>query len=93
MAKFLVTAQVKDRAQWEKSFRTHGELFRNFGVVSSPILFGTNENNEVAVLENVDNLESVMAALNSPENIEAMEADGVKRETVKVFILDKELSF
>jgi hypothetical protein len=34
-----------------------------------------------------------LATLSSPENVQAMEADGVKRQTVKAFILDKEFSF
>ncbi len=31
-----------------------------------------------------------MAGMESAASAEAMEADGIKRETVKVFILDKE---
>ena len=92
MAKLLVTAEVNDPAQWEKGFRTHGELFKSFGV-KSPTLFGKNENNEVAVLQDVDDPGAAVEALNSPENIQAMGADGVKRDTVKAFILDKEFSF
>ena len=92
MPKLLVTAEVEDRTEWEKSFRTHGELFRGFGF-ESPVLIGTNENNEVAVLLSVDDGETAMATLSSPENVQAMNADGVKRETVKALILDKEFSF
>lgn len=92
MPKLIVTAEVEDRTEWEKSFRTHGELFRGFGF-KSPALIGTNENNEVAVLMSVDDPEAAMATLSSRENVQAMEADGVKRETVKALILDKEFSF
>jgi hypothetical protein len=92
MAKFLVTAEVDNRAEWEESFRTHGELFAGFGF-KSPILIGTNENNEVAVLISVEDAQAAMAILSSPENVQAMEADGVKRETVRALILDKEFSF
>jgi hypothetical protein len=92
MAKILVTAEVEDRTEWEASFRTHGELFRSFGF-KSPALIGTNENNEVAVLLGVDDAEAAMETLSSPKNVQAMEADGVKRETVKALILDKEFSF
>jgi hypothetical protein len=92
MAKLLVTAEVKDPAQWEKSFRTHGDLFKSFGV-KSPTLFGANDNNEVAVLQEIDDPGAAMDAMNSPENTQAMEADGVKRDTVRAFILDKEFSF
>ena len=92
MAKLLVTAQVKDPAQWEKSFRTHGEMFKSSGV-KSPALIGTNENNEVAVLQEVDDPGTAIEDLNTPEYIKAMEADGVKRDTVKIFVLDKEFSY
>lgn len=92
MPKLLVTAKVEDRTDWEKSFRTHGKLFRDLGF-KSPALFGTNENNEVAVLMSVDDGQVAMANLRSPENVQAMSADGVKRETVKALILDKEFTF
>ena len=92
MAKILVTAEVEDAAKWEESFRTHGSLFSGYGV-NSPILLGIGENNCVAVLEDVDDVEAVLATLEAPDNVEAMEADGVKRDTVQVFVLDKEFSF
>jgi len=92
MAKLLVTAEVNDPVKWEKGFRTHGELFKGFGV-KSPTVFGANDNNEVAVLQEIDDPGAAMDAMNSPENTQAMEADGVKRDTVKTFILDKEFSF
>ena len=92
MPKLLVTAEVEDRATWERSFRTHGKLFRGFGF-ASPALISTNENNEVAVLLSVEDGATALATLSSPENVQAMEADGVKRQTVKAFILDKEFSF
>lgn len=92
MAKLLVTAEVNDLAKWEKGFRTHGDLFKGFGV-KSPTLFGANENNEVAVLQEIDDPAAAIDAMNSPENTRAMEADGVKRDTVKIFVLDKEFSF
>jgi hypothetical protein len=93
MPKLLVIAEVEDRAQWEESFRTHDVLFRSLRVFASPIRFGTNHNNEVAVLEDVDTIERALATFRVPEVIEAMKIDGVKRETVKDFIIDKELSF
>ncbi len=36
-------------------------------------------------------LDTYLEILDSPETAAAMEYDGVKRETVKVFVLDKEL--
>ena len=37
-----------------------------------------------------DDLDTFMTILDSPATAEAMAADGVQRETVKVFVLDKE---
>ncbi len=89
MPKVLVTAEVEDLVRWEEGFRTRGELFRSF-TVDALVTFGTTEGNEVAVCVDPDDLDTFMAGMESAATAEAMEADGVKRETVKVFILDKE---
>jgi hypothetical protein len=89
MARVVVTAQVDDAVKWEKSFRTHGDLFRS-QTVTKPINFATIEGNMVAVCAEPDNLDTFMKILNSSVTADAMAADGVKRETVKVFVLDKE---
>ena len=89
MARVVVTAQVEDAVKWEKSFRTHGDLFRS-QTVTKPINFAIIEGNMVAVCAEPDNLDTFMKILNSAATADAMTADGVKRETVKVFVLDKE---
>lgn len=90
MPKVVVTAQVEDPVKWEQGFRTHGALFRS-QTVSKPINFATIEGNQVAVCLEPDDVATFMKILDSPATVEAMAIDGVKRETVKVFILDKEL--
>ena len=92
MAKMLLTAQVENLEEWEKAFRTHGDLFRS-QKLGSPILIGTTGDYEVALYQEVDDLDDFMKAMESPETAEAMANDGVRRETVKVFSLDKEFSF
>ncbi len=89
MPKVLVTAEVEDLARWEEGFRTRGDLFRSF-TVDTLITFGTTVDNEIAVCLDPDDLDTFMAGMESAASAEAMEADGIKRETVKVFILDKE---
>ena len=89
MAKMVLTAQVENLEEWEKAFRTHGDLFRS-QTVTRPINFATIEGNEVAVCAEPDDLKTFMDILDSPATAEAMESDGVKRDTVKVFVLDKE---
>ena len=89
MTKIVVTAQVEDLVKWEEGFRTHGDLFRS-QTVSGPIGIATNEGNEVAICFDASDLDTFMSILDSPATAEAMAHDGVDRETVKVFVLDKE---
>ena len=89
MTKIVVTAEVEDSARWEASCRTQGDLFRS-QTVTQPIHLATIEGNQVAVCFEPDDVDTFMKILNSPATAEAMVLDGVKRETVKVFVLDKE---
>ena len=89
MAKVLVTAQVKDLVKWEEAFRTHGDLFKSY-TITKPVSFGTTESNQVAVCFEPEDLAVCMSIINSQATAEAMELDGVMRETVKVFVLDKQ---
>ena len=89
MPRIVITAQVEDLVKWEEGLRTHGDLFRS-QTVSGPIGIATNEGNEVAVCFDASDLDTYMSILESPATAEAMAYDGVKRETVKVFVLDKE---
>jgi hypothetical protein len=87
MPRIVITAQVKDSAQWEKGFRTHGALFKKF--TATAIHFTTTDDNEVVIHWEVKDLDKYMQLIESPETEKAMAFDGVKRETVKVFVLDK----
>ena len=89
MPKVVVTAQVEDSVKWEEGFRTHGDLFRS-ETVTKPIAFGMSEGNEIAVCFEPDDLGTFLKGMDSSATANAMAVDGVKRETVKVFVLDKE---
>jgi hypothetical protein len=89
MPKVVITAEVDDLAQWEKGFRTHGDLFRQMAV--SSMEFGTAEGNQIVVCGDTTNLDAYLKVFNSPATAAAMAGDGVKRATVKMFILDKEV--
>jgi len=89
MPRVVVTAQVEDLVKWEEGFRTHGDLFRS-QTVSGSIGIATNEGNEIAVCFEPSDLDRFLQGMDSPETAEAMDVDGIKRETVKVFVLDKE---
>ncbi len=89
MPKVIVTAQVQDPVKWEEGFRTHGDLFRS-ETVHRPIDFSIIQGDEVAVCFQPDDLDAFLEGMDSPETAEAMAIDGVKRETVKIYVLDKE---
>ncbi len=91
MTKVIITAEVEDSAKWEAGFRSHTDLFRAMSL-KKPIQFSTNENNEVAICGEPEDLSLYLKILDSQETADAMAYDGVKRETVKVFVLDKELT-
>ena len=86
MPMVLITCQVEDAERWESEFRTHGALFREQTI--SRIDIGT-EGNHVGAVFHVDDLDSYMRILESPETAEAMANDGVMRDTVKVLVLDR----
>jgi len=92
MTKIVFTAQVQDAVKWEEGYRAHAPLLREFLGVTKPIHFTTNkETNEICINVEPDDLEKYLELVGSPEVIEAMEKNGVKRETAKLYILDKVL--
>ena len=87
----LLTAEVADPAAWEQKFRTHGGLFRDQGT-SSPILIGS-DGHMVVVSQSVSDVDAFKRNIESPETVAAMVEDGVKRDTIKVFVLDRKFEF
>ncbi len=89
MPRVIATAQVEDAAKWEQGFRTHGELFKSM-TVNKPIHFNVTPQNEIVICFEPDDLDKYMEVMDSRATEEAMEFDGVKRDTVKIVPLDKE---
>jgi hypothetical protein len=87
MAKVLMTAQVHDGVKWETSFRTHGDIFKTYGLLG-PVQFTVSGNDVALSIEPAD-AQAFLKTINEPQTVEAMKADGVKRDTVKVYVLDK----
>ena len=90
MTKVVITAEVEDSAKWEAGFRSHADLFREM-TIQNQIELTTNDKNEVCICAEPANLEKYLDMLNSEVTAEAMAYDGVKQESVKVYILDKEI--
>ncbi|HAF15380.1 MAG TPA: hypothetical protein DCK99_17125 [Blastocatellia bacterium] len=91
MARVMITAQVEDSVKWEKGFRTHGELLRSMS--STVSYFTTTDKNEIAIYAEPSDLDKYFKVFESPATAAAMAHDGVKRETVKVFVLDREFRY
>jgi hypothetical protein len=89
MPMIIVTAQVQDPVKWEKGFLTHGDLFRTYNL-GAPVRYSI-AGNEVAVCMEPKNLDTFKQSMESQATAEAMAFDGIKRETVKTFVLDKEM--
>ena len=83
----VVTAQVDDVAEWEEKFRTHGDLFLKQTI--SRVDLGSTDDDCVVCVFHADDLDAFFEVLGSPESAEAMEGDGVDRESVKVFVIDR----
>ena len=90
MARVLVVAQCQDAKKWEQGFVTHAELFRSMGA-TAPVNYG-QEGNWVAVMLDVKDVDTYNRILSAKATADAMAVDGVLRETVKMFVLDKQLA-
>ncbi len=91
MPKIILTAQVEDSAKWEEGFRTHGELLRS--MTSTVTYFTITKENELTLYAEPNDVDKFLEVMESPATKEAMAYDGVKRETVKVVVLDKEFTY
>ncbi len=89
MPRVILTTQVQDPVKWEAGFRTHGAIFKSY-TVNAPVQYSV-VGNEVAILMEVSSVETMQAEMAKPATAEAMAFDGVKRETFKMFVLDKDV--
>jgi hypothetical protein len=85
----IETAQVEDAAKWKRQFQTHTDLFRE--LTATKVNYTATADNEVALVIAVDDVDKFLKVLASPTTAAAMANDGVKRETVKTFVLTDEL--
>ncbi len=88
MAKIIFTSQVEDSEKWAEGFVTHGDLFKEMTITG--IEYTATKENEIAIYFEVDDPDKYFEILDSPATAEAMAFDGVKRDTFKIFVLDKE---
>ena len=91
MPKFVAIYEVEDPERWEAGFRTRSEMFKSWSGIGPVNYTVTEEGRVVHYGEYADDIEKVFAAMQTPEGARAMAEDGVKPETMQVYVLDKQL--
>lgn len=76
MPKVIITAQVQDGAKWEKNFRTHGDVFRTYGL-AAPVHYTVKGNEVTLCMEPADVDSFLNKHVQSQATIDAMNVDGV----------------
>jgi hypothetical protein len=88
LPRVIITAQVKDPVKWEEGFRKHmSTFFQNYSI-KDQIDF-TVDGNESVICAEVGDMDVFQKGMASQATADAMDAHGVKRETAKVYVLDK----
>jgi esterase/lipase superfamily enzyme len=95
MARVVMVGEVENSEAWEKLFRSHRDLFSTiYGQMGMNVIhFTTTDDNRFVLYSEPPDLDAWLGTLDSAEIRAAMAEDGVKRETVQIHVLDKELSF
>lgn len=88
MSGVVLTAHIKDPARWEKSFRTHSDLFKDSKITL--IHYTITNSNDVVLYSETDDVDAYKRMVDSPAVAKAMVEDGVEQDSVKVYALDKE---
>jgi hypothetical protein len=85
---------VEDAVEWERKFRSRGDLFRKIWAGPVPDFHrAATEGNVVALCFDVHDVEAYFAMQQRPEIAQAMAEDGVRPDTVRIFVLDKVATF
>jgi hypothetical protein len=90
MPMVILTADVKDGRAWESAYRSHGDLFRAAGI--GTLHYTVGDDGHVVMCLDTDDVEGYMNFMKAQATQDAMKNDGVKRETVKLFVLDRKFS-
>ena len=95
MPQIVFVAEVEDSVTWEERFRTHKDLFTQlYGPMGMNVInFTTTSDNTIVLYTETTDLDAYFATLDTDDIKAAMAEDGVKRDTVQVYVLDKELQF
>ncbi len=84
-----VRAKAENVDNWKEQFKTHGELFKDQGV--SIAYMGTTDSNSVLAIFETDDIDKFTKVFNSKDTEKAMENDGIKKDSVEMFVITDQL--
>ena len=95
MARLVMVGEVEESTTWETRFRSHAGLFSKlFSEIDMNVIhFTVTDDGGFVLYSEPSDVDKYFATVESPEIRAAMVEDGVKRETVEIHVLDKELAF
>ena len=93
MPKIVAISQVEDLQAWEKAVRTHGDLFRRQTIRGRYEYTTVADENRIVMCAEVDDVDTFFKELKSQDAEDAKDFDGIKRESLQFFVLDKVFKF
>ena len=93
MPRVVATIEVEDLSEWEENFRTHGDLFRRQTIKGHYDYAMIEDGNRVVLSADVDDIDTFFKVLGSQDADDAKDFDGVKRESIQFYVLDRRFEF
>ena len=93
MPRIVFMIEVDDLPEWERRFRTHGDLFRRQTIDGLYEYTMIEDGNRVVLSAEVHDIDTFFEVLETPDANAAKDFDGVDRPSIQVFVLDKRFEF
>lgn len=93
MPRIVATIEVEDLDAWEKGFLTHGDLFRRQTIEGRYDYTMIEDGNRVVLCADVRDIDTFFEVLGTPDGEDAKDVDGVKRESIRFYVMDKAFTF
>jgi hypothetical protein len=93
MTKIVAMIKVEDLDEWERGFLRHGDLFRSQTINGQYDYTMIEADNRVVLCADVRDVDTFFKALETPAADAAKDLDGVFRESIHFFVLEKQFKF
>ena len=93
MPRIVFMIEVDDLTEWEQKFRTHGDLFRRQTIDGHYEYTMIEDGKRVVLSADVRDIDTFFDVLETPAADAAKDLDGVNRDRIEVFVLDKRFEF